>query len=153
MDLDKIDLSILRILQNNAKATIKEMATELGMSTTPIFDRIKRLEAQGVISKYVAIVDPAKLNKKLRVFIEISMADHSGEAINKFVNEITDHREVIECHHVTGDSDFLIVLQTRDIESYNEFITKKLFKVSNVGKVRSSFSLSVKKQTTAISLS
>ena len=153
MNLDGIDLSILKILQNNAKATIKEMATELGMSTTPIFDRIKRLEAQGVISKYVAIVDPVKLDKKLRVFIEISMADHSGKAINKFVKEITDHPEVIECHHVTGDSDFLIVLQTRDIESYNEFITKKLFKVSNVGKVRSSFSLSIKKQTTAISLS
>ncbi len=153
MTFDKIDLSILQIIQNNAKTTIKEMAMELGMSTTPIFDRIKRLEAQGVISKYVALVDPQKLNKKLRVFIEISMADHSGKAVKKFVSEITEHPEVMECHHVTGDSDFLIVLLTRDIESYNDFITEKLFKVSNVGKVRSSFSLSVKKHTTAISLS
>lgn len=81
------------------------------------------------------------------------MADHSGKAVKKFVSEITEHPEVMECHHVTGDSDFLIVLLTRDIESYNDFITEKLFKVSNVGKVRSSFSLSVKKHTTAISLS
>jgi len=153
MNYDDTDIRILEILQNNAKATIKEIAHDLGLSTTPIFERIKRLEAQGVITKYVAIVDPVKLNKKLRVFIEISMADHSEKAINKFVAEITSHHEVIECHHVTGDSDFLIVLLTKDIETYNDFITKKLFKVSNVGKVRSSFSLSVKKHDTAISLS
>ena len=140
------------MLQNNAKFTIKEMANSLGLSTTPIFERIKRLEAQGVISRYVALVDPRKVDKKLRVFIEISVADHSKTAINKFVDQITEHPEVIECHHVTGDSDFLIVLLTRDIESYNDFITQKLFKVSNVGKVRSSFSLSVRKQTTAINL-
>jgi len=115
MNYDDIDIRILEILQDNAKATIKEMANELGLSTTPIFERIKRLEAQDVITKC--------------------------------------HHEVIECHHVTGDSDFLIVLLTKDIETYNDFITKKLFKVSNVGKVRSSFSLSVKKQATAISLS
>ncbi len=152
MNLDDIDVSILDMLQNNAKFTIKEMANSLGLSTTPIFERIKRLEAQGVISRYVALVDPRKVDKKLRVFIEISVADHSKTAINKFVDQITEHPEVIECHHVTGDSDFLIVLLTRDIESYNDFITQKLFKVSNVGKVRSSFSLSVRKQTTAINL-
>jgi len=153
MTYDDIDTSILEMLQNNAKATIKEMANTLGLSTTPIFERIKRLEAQGVISRYVALVDPRKVDKKLRVFIEISMADHSEKAIKRFVEQITEHPEVIECHHVTGDSDFLIVLLTKDIETYNEFITQKLFKVSNVGKVRSSFSLSIKKQTTAISLS
>ena len=152
MNLDDIDVSILDMLQNNAKFTIKEMANSLGLSATPIFERIKRLEAQGVISRYVALVDPRKVDKKLRVFIEISVADHSKTAINKFVDQITEHPEVIECHHVTGDSDFLIVLLTRDIESYNDFITQKLFKVSNVGKVRSSFSLSVRKQTTAINL-
>lgn len=152
-NFDNIDISILKKLQNNAKATIREIANSLDISTTPVFERIKRMEAQGVITKYVALLDPRKLNKKLRVFIEISVADHSKTAIEKFVSQIIEHPEVIECHHVTGDSDFLLVLLTRDIESYNDFITQKLFKVSNVGKVRSSFSLSVKKQTTAISLS
>ncbi len=148
--LDKTDVQILNILQHNAKVTIKEIAGQLGLSTTPIFERIKRMEAQGVISQYVALIDAKKIGKKLRAFVEISMIDHSMEAINKFVDAVEKFSEVIECHHVTGDSDFLIVIVTEDIESYNHFVTYKLSKAPNVGKVRTSFSLSTKKYTTAI---
>lgn len=148
--LDKTDIRILNTLQKNAKTTIKEIATELKLSTTPIFERIKRLEAQGVITQYVALVDPKKLGKKLTAFVEISIIDHSMKAIDAFVDAIHVYPEVIECHHVTGDSDFLIIILTEDIETYNNFITKKLSKAPNVGKVRSSFSLSTKKRTTSI---
>lgn len=148
--LDQLDKQILNILQNNSKRTIKDIANELNLSTTPIFERIKRMEAQGVISHYVALVDPNKLDKKLRIFVEISVSDHSIKSIEKFITEIIKHTEVIECHHVTGDSDFLLIIVTKDIEAYNDFITRKLSKVPNVGKVRSSFSLSVKKKTTAL---
>ncbi len=150
--LDKIDKRILELLQLNAKTTIKEIAQDLSLSTTPIFERIKRMEAQGIISQYVALVNAKKIGKKLRAFIEISIVDHSMTAINTFVEAIKDYAEVIECHHVTGDSDFLIVILTEDIESYNRFITYKLSKAPNVGKVRSSFSLSTKKWTTAIKI-
>jgi DNA-binding Lrp family transcriptional regulator len=151
--LDKTDIRILDILQKDSKTTIKEIAHRLNLSTTPIFERIKRMETQGIISQYVAIVDPKKLGIKLTAFIEISIIDHSMQAIDAFVEAIQIYPEVIECHHVTGDSDFLITILTEDIESYNNFITKKLSKAPNVGKVRSSFSLSTKKKTTAIKLS
>jgi len=148
--LDKLDKQILNILQINSKRTIKDIAKELNLSTTPIFERIKRMEAQGVISQYVALVDPHKLDKKLRIFVEISVSDHTIKSIDKFVAEIIKHPEVIECHHVTGDSDFLLIIVTKDIEAYNDFISNKLSKVSNIGKVRSAFSLSIKKKTTAL---
>jgi len=148
--LDTLDKQILNILQANSKRTIKDIASELNLSTTPIFERIKRMEAQGVISQYVALVDPLKLDKKLRIFVEISVSDHSIKSIEKFVAQIIQHNEVIECHHVTGDSDFLLIIVTKDIEAYNDFISNKLSKVTNVGKVRSSFSLSIKKKTTAL---
>lgn len=148
--LDRIDREILNILQHNAKATIKEIATQLELSTTPIFERIKRMEAQGIITQYVAIVNTKKLGKKLRAFVEISIVDHSMEAIDSFVQAIQEYPEVIECHHVTGDSDFLVIILTEDIETYNHFIVKKLSNAPNVGKVRSSFSLSLKKSTTAV---
>jgi len=150
--LDNLDKQILNILQSNSKRTIKDISSELNLSTTPIFERIKRMEAQGIISQYVALVDPLKLDKKLRVFVEISVSDHTSKSIDKFVSQIIKHSEVIECHHVTGDSDFLIIIVTKDIEAYNHFITHKLSKVPNVGKVRSSFSLSVKKKTTALQI-
>jgi len=148
--LDKLDKQILNILQSNSKRTIKDIAQELNLSTTPIFERIKRMEAQGIISQYVALVDPQKLDKKLRIFVEISVADHSMKSIDKFVSQIIKHPEIIECHHVTGDSDFLLIIVTKDIEAYNDFISNKLSRVSNVGKVRSAFSLSIKKKTTAL---
>ncbi len=151
--LDEIDKQILNILQTNSKRTIKDMAEQLNLSTTPVFERIKRMEAQGIISQYVALVDPNKIDKKLRIFVEISVSDHSMKSIEKFISQIIKYKEVIECHHVTGDSDFLIVIVTKDIEAYNDFITRKLSKVPNVGKVRSSFSLSVKKKTTALHIS
>lgn len=149
-NLDRIDRQILNILQLNAKATIKEIAAQLDLSTTPIFERIKRMEAQDIITQYVAIVNTKKLGKKLRAFVEISIIDHSMEAIDSFVQVIQDYPEVIECHHVTGDSDFLVIILTEDIETYNHFIVKKLSSAPNVGKVRSSFSLSLKKRTTAV---
>ena len=122
----------------------------MNLSTTPIFERIKRMEAQGIISQYVALVDTHKVDKKLRIFVEISVSDHAIKSIEKFVAQIIKYDEVMECHHVTGDSDFLLIIVTRDIEAYNDFISNKLSKVPNIGKVRSSFSLSIKKKTTAL---
>lgn len=149
LKLDETDRIILKLLQEDARMTIKEIAASLGLSTTPIFERIKRLERQGVIERYVALLDPIKLGKKLRAFIHISILDHSKQAVDEFVRQVETYPEVMECHHVTGDSDFLLIIVLADIAQYNQFVTEKLSTVSNIGRLNSSFSLSVRKKTTA----
>lgn len=148
--LDKTDIKILQLIQENSRMTIKEIAGQLNLSTTPIFERLKRLEKQGVIKRYAALLDAKKLGKKLTAFIHISIIDHSNHGVGKFVDQVTTYPEVIECHHITGDSDFLLKIIVEDIEVYNAFITQRLWSVPNIGKVKTSFSLSTKKATTVI---
>ena len=140
--LDLVEKQILRILQEDSTITIKEMAKALNLSTTPVFDRIKRMEKAGVIKGYVAIVDGKSIGKSLIVFINISINKHGRNAINEFVDAITAFPEVQECHHISGDADFLLKLVMEDIEAYNQFILDKLSVLPNIGKVESRFSLS-----------
>ncbi|MBT8232685.1 MAG: Lrp/AsnC family transcriptional regulator, partial [Bacteroidia bacterium] len=148
IDLDPTDKAILRLLQEDSTITIKEMAAQLHLSTTPIFDRMKKLEKSGVIKKYVALVDNTLVGKSLTIFINISIKEHGKDAIDEFIKEIIKFDEVMECHHVSGDSDFLIKLLLQDITSYNQFILDKLAIIPNIGKVESRFSLSERKNTT-----
>ena len=153
MTLDQIDKSILQILQTNAKSTIKQIATELDISTTPVFERIKKLESKGIIKDYVALVDRKLLGQKLTVFIMISLKEHGKDAINKFIKSITKYPQVLECHHISGDADFLLKLIMQDIEAYNQFILDELSLIRNIGKVESRFSLSERKHTNVIPIS
>jgi DNA-binding Lrp family transcriptional regulator len=150
--LDLVEKQILRILQEDSTITIKEMAKALNLSTTPVFDRIKRMEKAGVIKGYVAIVDGKSIGKSLIVFINISINKHGRNAINEFVDAITAFPEVQECHHISGDADFLLKLVMEDIEAYNQFILDKLSVLPNIGKVESRFSLSERKSTNAVVL-
>ncbi|NNL92713.1 MAG: Lrp/AsnC family transcriptional regulator [Saprospiraceae bacterium] len=152
IDLDPTDKAILRLLQEDSTITIKEMAAQLHLSTTPIFDRMKKLEKSGVIKKYVALVDNTLVGKSLTIFINISIKEHGKDAIDEFIKEIIKFDEVMECHHVSGDSDFLIKLLLQDIASYNQFILDKLAIIPNIGKVESRFSLSERKNTTVIKI-
>jgi len=145
--LDATDKAILNILQSNSRTTIKEMAAQLNLSTTPIFERIKRMERNQIIKQYVALIDSTKVGKKLHVFIDISIKDHSNKALEKFVKQVASYDEVLECHHISGQSDFLLQVVIEDMEAYNRFVLDKLSKVDNVGKVESRFSLSVRKST------
>ena len=100
----------------------------------------------------MALLDPKKLGKKLNAFIHISIIDHSKEGIDSFVNQVAGYSEVMECHHVTGDSDFLLKISVEDIEKYNLFVTEKLSVVPNINQIKTSFSLSVRKATTVFHL-
>lgn len=148
--LDETDKTILRILQADSTTTIKEIANQLHLSTTPIFDRMKKLEKAGIIKKYVALVDNTLVDKNLTIFINISIKEHGKDAIDDFINAIIEFDEVMECHHVSGDSDFLVKLLLKDISSYNDFILEKLAVIPNIGKVESRFSLSERKNTTVV---
>ena len=145
IQLDNLDVKILEFLQENSRITMKEMAARLNSSTTPVFDRIKKLERNGVIAKYVALINPRKIDKKLIAFVSVSMKEHGKAALDAFSERIDAYAEIVECHHITGQADFLLKVITEDIESYNTFITERLSQIPDIAHVNSSFSLSTRK--------
>ncbi|WP_339614673.1 Lrp/AsnC family transcriptional regulator [uncultured Winogradskyella sp.] len=151
--LDKIDLQILSILQTDSNRTTKSIAQELGMTTSPIFERIKKLEKEGFIKKYVAVLDNKKIGLKLKVFIGITLQGHTRSFLEKFVKEINNFPEVVECHRVSGNYDYLLKLVVEDIEAYETFIISKLTLLPYLGNVQSLITLSTGKETNEINLS
>lgn len=148
--IDEIDCNILAILQQNGRITVKEMAAQLGLSPTPVFERTKKLERAGIISHYAAVLDPEKVGKKLYAFAHISLKDHSKALVEKFAIQITKIPEVLECHYVTGDSDFILKILLNDMEKYREFIMNSLFEMDNIAKVETFLSLSMLKNSKSI---
>ncbi len=138
-NLDETDKKLLGLLQNNAKMTTKQLAHHLNLSTTPVFERIKRLERTGVIEKYVAIINKEKVGKELVAFCNVSLKQHSHDVIREFESEIAKLNEVIECHHIAGMFDYTLKVITQNMDTYHNFIYNKLASVDNVGNVQSSF--------------
>jgi len=151
--LDKIDTKILSILQHNSNRTTKSIANELGMTTSPVFERIKKLEREGYIKKYVAVLDHKKVGLKLTVFIGITLQGHTRSYLEKFVTEINNFPEIVECHRVSGNFDYLLKLVVEDIEAYEHFIISKLTLLPYLGNVQSLITLSTGKETNEIDLS
>ena len=150
--IDDIDAKLLSLLQQDGRQTIKELAAQLEMSTTPIFERIKKLEKAGIIDHYAAVLNPDKLGKKLYAFAHISLKDHSKKLVDEFTQQIIEVPQVMECHYVTGDSDFILKILLDDMEKYREFVMNSLFEMSNIAKVETFLSLSVSKQSNVIVL-
>ncbi|WP_055447885.1 Lrp/AsnC family transcriptional regulator [Lacinutrix mariniflava] len=150
--LDKIDTQILNILQIDSNRTTKSIAEELSMTTSPIFERIKKLEKEGYIKKYVAVLDNKKIGLKLTVFIGITLQGHTRSYLEKFVKEINNFPEVVECHRVSGNFDYLLKLVVEDIEAYETFIITKLTLLPYLGNVQSLITLSTGKETNVIDL-
>lgn len=151
--LDKTDLEILTMLQKDSNRTTKSIAAQLDMSTSPIFERIKKLEKEGYIKKYVAVLDNKKIGLKLTVFIGITLQGHTRSYLEKFVKEINNFPEVVECHRVSGNFDYLLKLVVEDIEAYETFIITKLTLLPYLGNVQSLITLSTGKETNEIDLS
>ena len=150
--LDKIDTQILALLQQNSNRTTKSIANELGMTTTPIFERIKKLEKEGYINKYVAVLNNKKIGLKQTVFIGITLQGHTRSFLEKFVTQINSFPEVIECHRVSGNFDYLLKLVVEDIEAYETFIISKLTLLPYLGNVQSLIALSTSKEINEIDL-
>ncbi len=145
--LDATDLLILRELQENARITIKELAERVHLSTTPVHERVRRLEASGVIKQYVALLDAAKVGRGLLVICHVSLKRHSKKAGSKFIKAILELDEVLECLTVSGPFDFLLKVAAADMNSYYDFHVHKLSALENVGSVQSEFVMGVIKQT------
>ena len=122
--LDTIDQQIIQLLQFNGKVTIKEIANKLNLTTSPVFERIKRLEEEKVIKGYTALVDPKKVDKGQIVFCNVSMPDYTEKNIQEFENKVDFMPEVLECYHFAGVVDYQMKVFVKDIDAYNEFLHK-----------------------------
>ena len=145
--LDDKDLRILSLLQENARITVKEIAEKIHLSTTPVHERIKRMEASGVIKQYATLVDHTKVKRGLMVICYVSLKEHSKNAGNKFIKTINSLNEVIECYNISGEFDFMLKVATENMDGYYEFHVNQLSQIENVGHIQSVFVMGIIKQT------
>jgi len=143
--LDEIDKKLLNILQVNSRITIRELSEKLHLSTTPIHERIKKLEKNGFIKQYITLVDPKMIGKKLIVYISVSLNKHTKEAIEEFEDQMEKLDEVMESYYISGSSDFLIKVFCDDMEDFHNFITNKFSVIGNITQFYSSFVMSENK--------
>ena len=151
MQLDGKDKKLLFLLQNDSKKTTKELASALDLSVTAVFERIKKLEKQKVIQKYVALVDKQKIQKDFIVLCHVKLVQHRKDYITQFEKEIVQFPEVLECFHVSGDYDYILKICVKDIKDYREFMVTKLTNLQNIASTQSSFTIKEVKNTTVIS--
>jgi DNA-binding Lrp family transcriptional regulator len=145
--LDQKDFAILKLLQENARATVKEISDKVHLSTTPVYERIKRMEEAGVIKQYATLVDHAKVKKNLMVICYVSLKQHNKTAGAKFIKAIHEMNEVIECYNISGEFDFMLKVVVENMDAYYDFHVNKLSEVENIGNVQSSFVMGIIKQT------
>ncbi|MBA4198332.1 MAG: AsnC family transcriptional regulator [Chitinophaga sp.] len=147
LELDTTDMLILKVLQYNAKATVKEIADKVHLSTTPVHERIKRMEQAGVIKQYATLVDHNKVKKGLMVICYVSLRQHDKNAGSKFIKKIHELNEVVECYNISGEFDFMLKVVAENMDAYYDFHVNKLSQSENIGHVQSVFVMGVIKQT------
>ncbi|MGQ9644310.1 MAG: Lrp/AsnC family transcriptional regulator, partial [Ignavibacterium sp.] len=152
MKIDSIDKQILSILQQDAQITNVELARKIGISPPAMLERVKRLEKNGIIKRYVAIVDPSKISKGIFALVSVSLSAHQLSSIDQFTRQIKKLDEVLECYHVAGEEDFILKIAVSSIEEYEKFILSKLTKINGVNKVNTKFVLSTVKYNTKIKI-
>lgn len=145
--LDPTDLQLLRLLAEDAKITTKDLAARVNLSPSPVFERVKRLEAGGFIKKYIALIDPEKLNYGLIIFCNIRLKHHDKKIGHNFVSDIMRLSEVVECYNISGDYDFLLKVYARDMKHYQDFVFNKLGSVTSIGSTHSTFVMCENKNT------
>jgi Lrp/AsnC family transcriptional regulator, leucine-responsive regulatory protein len=150
--LDHIDYRILDLLQVDAKYTIKEIAAELGMTPTPVYERIRRMEEEGYIKRYVALVNKDKLDFHVVVFCQVSLKEHHRQVLNTFEQQVRSFPEIVECYHIAGTFDYLLKVIVRSMAEYQEFVVNRLASLEDLGQVQSSFVLSEVKHSTSLHL-
>src|SRR6185437_14738568 len=151
-ELDKTDIALLKQLQENSTQTTKELAHKLHLTPTPVHERIKKLEKEGYVKKYVALLNPEKLNKGLVVFCNVSLRQHEKEIGKKFVKDILSLPEVTECYNVSGDYDFMLKVMVKDMPEYQNFIMNRLGSIPNIGNTHSVFVMGEIKNSTCLPL-
>jgi Lrp/AsnC family leucine-responsive transcriptional regulator len=150
MTLDQIDKKLLLLLQTDSKKTTKELSLKLNLSVTAVYERVKKLEREGVIDKYVALLNKSKVDKGFVVFCHLKLIQHSQEFLTKFESEVIKLSEVLECFHVSGDYDYILKIVVKDMEAYREFLVSKLTTLQHIGSTQSTFMISEVKNTIVV---
>lgn len=143
--IDETDRKILDLLKKDGRMTVKEISKHLNLTSTPIFERIKKMEKSGIIDHYTIVLNQEKLGKNFHAFAHISLKDHTKERVAKLEESLLAIPEIVECHYVSGNTDFIIKILVEDMEQYKNFVMNKLLGVENIGKVESYLSLQVKR--------
>jgi Lrp/AsnC family leucine-responsive transcriptional regulator len=150
MILDKTDQKLLTLLQQDCKQTNKALSNKLNLSVTAVYERIKKLEKEGIINKYVALVKKEKVDKAFVAFCHIKLIQHTQEYVVKFEKEVANISEVLECYHISGDYDYLLKVLVKDMEAFREFMVNKLTNINHIGSTHSMFVINEVKHTTSI---
>lgn len=153
MQFDETDKKLLHYLQQDCKQTTKELSYKLGLSVTAVYERIKKLENNEVILKYVAILNKTKVDKNFIILCHVKLTQHKKEYVMQFEKEIMTLDEVTECFHVSGDYDYILKICVKDMDDYRNFMLTKLTTLNHIASTQSSFSISEVKNTTEIVLS
>lgn len=152
MELDKIDFNILKILQENGRITNLQLSQHIGLSPAPTLERVRKLENSGYIKSYHALVDEEKLGLGIKTFIQVSLDFHQQDTREIFLKEIETIKEITECHHVTGQYDFLLKAYVKDIKTYEQLIMEKISKISVVKTFQTMMIMSTSKKEPIVPL-
>ncbi len=150
MELDVIDLRILQALQENSNISNLDLARKISLSPSPTLARVKHLEARGIISRYVALVDPPALGLKMNVFIQVRLEKQEYAALARFESAVSHFDEVMEVYLMTGDADYMLRIVVPDIQALERFILDHLTRIPGIQNIRSSFALKQVKYKTAL---
>ena len=150
MNIDNIDKKILETLQEDGRIRNSDLAKIINISPPPTSERVKKLENNGYIKKYIALVDPIKVGITCFTYVEVTLVRHGKDAVERFMNSIVEIEEVLECYHITGDADFLLKIATKDIPTYEQFIIHTLTALPDVQHLKTLVVLSTLKQETKI---
>ncbi len=150
--MDAIDKKLIYLLQQDSRQTNKALAHQLNLSVTAVYERIRKLEREGIIQKYVALVNRTKINKSFMVFCHIKLIQHAKELISSFEREVVKLPEVLECYHVSGDYDYILKICISDMEAYREFMVTKLTTLKQIGSTHSTFMIGEVKNSTVFAL-
>ena len=152
MEIDKIDLNILKIMQENGRITNLQLSQNIGLSPAPTLERVRKLEHLGYIKSYHALVDEEKLGLGIKTFIQVSLDFHQNDTIQIFLEQVQAIKEITECHHVTGQCDFILKAYVKDIKTYEQLIMQKISKISVVKTFQTMMIMSTNKKEPIVPL-
>lgn len=152
ISLDATDIEILRILQRDARLSTKEIAASVHLSTTPVFERIKRMQREGIISRYIAVLNAEKLNRGFVVFCSVKMSKLGRDIATHFATKIAAIPEVTECYNISGQYDYLLKIHAPNMKYYQEFVLNVLGTIEHLGSLESTFVMDEIKHEYGVSL-
>ena len=150
MKIDTIDKQILEILQTDGRITNSNLAKKVGISPPPTLERVKKLERNGIIDKYVCLLNPEKVGIETFTFVEVTLVRHGSEPVKKFIQAVNKVEEILECHHVTGEADFLLKIAVKDIPAYEDLLLHTLTNLPGVQHLKTMVVLSTTKKETKL---